>query len=93
MAIEIRSTRSLLLPLPIPTEEDMSDLGKMNIWYRNLIRAIQELTERTYYDINNLNQVPDNLPTYADNTAAVAGGLLVGELYKTSAGVVMVVYA
>lgn len=28
---------------------------------------------------------PD-LPTYADNAAAVSGGLLVGDLYKTSAG-------
>jgi hypothetical protein len=33
-----------------------------------------------------------NLPTYADNAAAVAGGLSVGELYKTATGEVMVVY-
>lgn len=33
-----------------------------------------------------------NLPTYADNTAAKAGGLTDGMLYRTSTGVVMVVY-
>ena len=31
------------------------------------------------------------LTTYADNAAALAGGLTTGRLYKTSAGVVMVV--
>ncbi len=32
------------------------------------------------------------LPTYANNAAAIAGGLTVGSTYKTPAGVVMVVY-
>jgi hypothetical protein len=32
------------------------------------------------------------LPTYADNTAALAGGLTAGTLYRTSAGAVLVVY-
>ena len=31
------------------------------------------------------------IPQYDDNTAAVAGGLQVGELYHTAAGAVMVV--
>jgi hypothetical protein len=32
------------------------------------------------------------LSTYANNAAALAGGLTAGEFYKTSTGVVMVVY-
>jgi hypothetical protein len=32
------------------------------------------------------------LPVYADNAAALAGGLTAGYLYRTSAGIVMVVY-
>ena len=32
------------------------------------------------------------LPTYAGNTAATGGGLTAGDCYRTSAGVVMVVY-
>ena len=34
--------------------------------------------------------VPAGVPTYADNTAAVAGGLVAGDLYKTAAGALMV---
>lgn len=32
------------------------------------------------------------LPTYADNAAAITGGLAAGRVYKTSTGVLMVVY-
>ncbi len=32
------------------------------------------------------------LPVYADNAAALAGGLVAGEMYRTAAGVLMVVY-
>jgi len=39
-----------------------------------------------------LNNIFTQLPEYADNTAALAGGLVVGEPYRTSTGVVMVVY-
>lgn len=35
---------------------------------------------------------PYTLATYANNVAALAGGLTAGELYKTSIGSVMVVY-
>ena len=31
------------------------------------------------------------LPTYASNSAALAGGLVVGQLYKSSAGAVFIV--
>lgn len=34
----------------------------------------------------------NNLPTYADNAAALGGGLTAGQLYKTSTGVLMVTY-
>lgn len=34
----------------------------------------------------------DKQPTYADNTAALAGGLTAGARYKTAAGIQMVVY-
>jgi len=33
----------------------------------------------------------ENLPVYADNTAAKAGGLSTGRMYKTSAGAINVV--
>jgi hypothetical protein len=34
----------------------------------------------------------DGLPVYADNAAAIAGGLAAGRFYRTSTGVLMVVY-
>ena len=34
-----------------------------------------------------------NLPVHADNAAAIAGGLAVGQLYRTATGVLMVRYA
>ena len=43
-------------------------------------------------NIKRVLQQADHLPAYADNTAAKAGGLTDGDLYRTSAGVLMVVY-
>lgn len=43
---------------------------------------------------NMLALVPDailTLPTYASNAAALAGGLVQGQLYKSAAGVVSIV--
>lgn len=39
-----------------------------------------------------INRIFVDLPEYADNAAAIAGGLVAGEPYRTSTGVVMVVY-
>jgi hypothetical protein len=33
-----------------------------------------------------------NTPTYADNSAATAGGLVAGDVYRTSTGVLMIVF-
>ena len=33
-----------------------------------------------------------NLPVYADNAAALGGGLTAGQIYRTSTGVLMVTY-
>lgn len=46
--------------------------------------------ENLWSRIKSLENSTSNLPTYADNAAAIAGGLPVGYLYKTSTGVVMV---
>ena len=40
----------------------------------------------------NTNFAVASLPTYADNTAALAGGLTAGDFYRTSSGAVMVTY-
>ena len=38
------------------------------------------------------NNLGVGLPTYADNTAAIAGGLIAGDRYRTSTGAMMEVY-
>jgi len=42
--------------------------------------------------LGNGNIEMTSVPTYADNSAAVSGGLAVGTLYKTSTGTLMIVY-
>lgn len=42
--------------------------------------------------IKRVLQQADRLPAYADNAAAKSGGLSDGDLYRTSAGALMVVY-
>jgi hypothetical protein len=49
----------------------------------------QTLTTRAVFSAKGVN-IP-GLAQYADNTAAVAGGLVTGDLYRTAAGVLMVV--
>jgi hypothetical protein len=53
-------------------------------------------------ELNRMNQILGSsplttaqlaaLPVYADNAAALAGGLTAGQLYRTSTGVLMVTY-
>ena len=39
-----------------------------------------------------LNLIPDELPVYADNSAAKTGGLVDGDVYRTSTGELRIVY-
>ena len=39
-----------------------------------------------------LPSVTLTLPTYSNNNAAISGGLIAGQLYKSSSGVVSIVY-
>ena len=67
-------------------------------WHNNprSVDSQQKSTTNTPYAITtrdskgNLRQ--PGLPVYADNAAATTGGLVVGEQYRTSTGVLMVVY-
>jgi hypothetical protein len=42
---------------------------------------------------NEANKVKNaGLPVYADNASALAGGLVAGEMYRTAAGILMIVF-
>lgn len=58
---------------------------------RQLNVKLNETLDRMRQRINGLITNP-SLPVYADNAAAVAGGMVEGEFYRTSTGSVMVVY-
>ncbi len=62
------------------------------IWPSNLDPKLRQALNYLVEEIMRETNKAYNLSTYADNAAAVAGGLSVGELYKTATGEVMVVY-
>jgi hypothetical protein len=52
---------------------------------------MQVLTKRYEYDENG-HYTLFSIPTYADNASAISGGLTTGKFYRTSTGVLMIVY-
>ena len=65
-----------ILQKPPPVDDERG-------WFRWFYRVTEILNEPATSYIKG---------TYADNTAALAGGLTAGQFYRTSTGVVMVVY-
>ena len=51
------------------------------------------LTRLRLYDFEGLNGTTEAVPTYADNAAALAAGLEVGDIYRTGVGALMIVYS
>lgn len=67
------------LPLPnLPTSSAPPDS-----YERRLSIKLNEILNTHKDRINNLIQNP-NLPVYANNAAAIAGGLVAGEFYRTN---------
>lgn len=62
--------------------------------------ALNDSSDQNVWGVQYFKQRPElqwgaiirNLPVYADNTAAIAGGLTTDTVYRTATGVVMVVY-
>jgi len=79
------NTPSPVLPYP-PKEYSAEHMAKLN-------RAIEVFMEQTRNPgagvLSALTLM--SLPEYADNAAAVAGGMRVNDIYKTSAGAVRIV--
>jgi hypothetical protein len=51
-----------------------------------------EFAIRRWWNTRPIWALATNLPVYTDNAAALAGGLIAGDLYKTSTGTLMIVY-
>lgn len=75
------------------TATDASETSSFEFWLRNGGASIAKKAEITGDGKLILSTLTlSGLSTYADNTAALAGGLTAGMIYKTSSGVVMVTY-
>jgi uncharacterized radical SAM superfamily protein len=60
--------------------------SKLSLALKEIVKAIKEANTRIDNRVN-VNMIP----TYNDNSSAVAGGLLVGHLYKTLDGTIKAV--
>lgn len=54
--------------------------------------TVQTASNRMKVEANTGHVLLYNVPVYADNAAAISGGLATGTIYKTSTGVLMIVY-
>lgn len=66
--------------------------------WHNLVAKLKEVLLETLENIENiwsrvkaLESTVNSMPTYANNAAALAGGLAIGALYKTATGEVRIV--
>jgi len=67
--------------ITFPTAPDLEDIEDIRRWIRAMVSTLKEMGENIFDDLNRL----ENLPVYANNSAAVAGGLVAGDFYRTGA--------
>ena len=72
----LKTPRSVILPTPPGDKETTKN------WRRGLIRELRELRSSVRSDMESL-EVRSGLPVYANNAAALADNLAVGEFYRT----------
>jgi len=74
----LKSIRDPILPI-LPEKEEFRDFDRLQRWWRGLLQDIQDFHRDVYDDLSRL----ESLPAYANNAAAIAGGLKVGDFYRT----------
>jgi hypothetical protein len=67
--------------ITFPTAPDLEDIEDIQRWMRAMVSTLKEMGENIFDDLSRL----ENLPVYANNSAAVAGGLVAGDFYRTGA--------
>jgi len=75
----LKTVRDPILP-SVPSKEEIKDPDRLQRWWKGLLTIIKEHIENVYSDFNRF----ENLPAYANNTLALAGGLAVGDFYRTN---------
>lgn len=88
--------RVTILPLPSPTDTDQPRVNRrlidcINLLYKRdedkerRLRAIDTSRGVSRYTVDQLFESFENLQVFANNAAAIAGGLSVGNFYRTGA--------
>lgn len=72
--------------------QDLSDVSAYTYTPGGGSNLAKATTDYVDTQIGDIDGAWASLPIYADNTAAVAGGLAAGDRYRTSTGTVMIVY-
>ena len=82
-------TQSSIITSPIGVVIGVGD--NYNAYEINLgLKSLEILVPEIYITANNINL--RGIPTYADNAAAILGGLSNNDVYKTSSGELRIVY-
>ena len=76
----LKTDREPILP-STPSKEEFQDFDRLQRLWKGLLSILQEHIEEVYDDLSRL----EDLPIYANNAAALAGGLAVGDFYRTGA--------
>ena len=77
--VDITTDRDPILP-QIPRDTD--SLEKVANWRKNHITILKNLHTTVYNDFTSFKNKITEIPVYANNTAALGGGLEVGDFYR-----------
>jgi len=76
--MSLKTVRDLTLP-KVPTEDEHDDIERVFKWRKAHLSILRDQHEDIYNDLNSFR----NLSVYANNAAAIAGGLGIGDYYRT----------
>ena len=77
--IGITTDKDPILP-QVPTDRD--SLERIANWRKNHINILKALHATVYNDFMSFKSKITEIPVYANNTAALGGGLEVGDFYR-----------
>jgi len=76
----LKTRRDPILP-SVPSKEEITSPERLQRWWKGILIVIKDLHSSIHVDLSRL----EDLPVYASNTAAIAGGLSAGDFYRTGA--------
>ena len=75
----LKTRKDPVLPSP-PSKEEVSSTDRLIRWWKGILIVIKDLHANVHTDLSRL----EDLPIYANNAAALAAGLSVGDFYRTN---------